>query len=434
MNLINKEEQIAQKQERRSESKQRRSEAKRLKAEKRAESLRNVRTVKGGLTAVVAGCVAAVLLGSIAGIGSSQVVIRTLRGDDVFGGGDDSWLGSLGHTGPEIPVDLDRSLWRGVRPVRASNNRAEYSAADIFEMRSDTVVGIKLVRDTFGGGTSQSDIIGSGVVITADGFIVTNAHVIEGASEVIVIVDDYDNPSIRHEFTATVYGFDVPTDLAVLKIARDEPFRFSPVGRSSELRVGQSVVAIGNPVGLEKTMTKGIVSGLQRELGENPFMLPAIQTDAAVNPGNSGCPLFNMYGEIVGIVNIKLVSGGMLDNLGFAISIDEALPIIDDLARTGRVASRPMLGITAQPYSDGTYTGLEVMSVIPGSPAAESGLSRNDIITHIEGNEVRRVADVQAVLRDKDIGDMVVLTVVRYDNFGEANEIKIRFALISAGG
>jgi serine protease Do len=142
-----------------------------------------------------------------------------------------------------------------------------------------------------------------------------------------------------------------------------------------------------------------------------------------------------MYGEVVGIVNIKLISGGggaSLDNLGFAISIDEAIPIIEDLATHGRVTSRPMLGITAIPINDGTHAGLEVRSVIPGSPAAESGLSRNDIITHIEGEEVRTVADIQTILRNKNIGERVELTIIRYDNFGETRELTLVFALISA--
>jgi serine protease Do len=143
--------------------------------------------------------------------------------------------------------------------------------------------------------------------------------------------------------------------------------------------------------------------------------------------------MFNMYGEIVGIVNVKYVSSsGMLDNLGFAIPIDEAMDIIEDLANHGRVVSRPMLGITAIPFDNGDYSGLEVMSVTPGSPAARSGLSRNDIITHIEGEIVRSVADIQAVLRNKNIGDEVELTIIRYDNAGIPSERKLRFELISA--
>ncbi|MCL2755244.1 MAG: trypsin-like peptidase domain-containing protein, partial [Oscillospiraceae bacterium] len=362
---------------------------------------------RGKLRTVVALCCAVLVFGGAVGYGMSQAFLEV-----AFIAGEAGMpIPGFEPPSPYIPDnDIDRSAWQGISSINGAeqsapvaeppsrpDNAMELDAATLFEMRSDTVVGVKLVRPSFGGGTATTDIIGSGVIISADGFIITNAHVIEGSSEVIVVVDDYDGSGKSREFPATVFGYDSPTDLAVLKIERDESFRYSPIGSSRELRVGQTVVAIGNPVGLHKTMSKGIVSGLDRELSDsNPFMLPSIQTDAAVNPGNSGGPLFNMYGEVVGIVNIKLVAGfggPSLDNLGFAISIDEAMPIIDDLAMFGHVASRAMLGITAVQINESNHAmygtditaGLYVTTVTPDTPAAKAGLSHGDIITHIEG-------------------------------------------------
>ncbi|MCL1832086.1 MAG: trypsin-like peptidase domain-containing protein [Oscillospiraceae bacterium] len=374
-------------------------------------------------------CVGTLTVGGLAGFGGSRIAIEMLNLISGTSSGSSGYTGN-GDNGPYIPDDLNRAIWQGV-PSEKRPSEA-FDAATLFENRGLTVVGVKLIRDVYGT-TETTDIIGSGVLVSEDGFILTNAHVIEGGTEAIVVVDDYDNPAIKNEYKAEIFGYDTATDLALLKIERPEPFRFSPIGKSGDLRVGQSVVIIGNPMGLEKSITQGIVSGLKREIGDNPFMLPSIQTDAAVNPGNSGGPMFNMYGEVVGIVNIKYVSaGGMLDNLGFAIPIDEAMTVIDDLAKHGKVMSRPMLGITAQPYNDGEYSGLEVLSVTPGTPAAKSGLSRNDIITHIEGEIVNGVPDIQAVLRGKNVGDEITLTIIRYNNAGVPSEKTLRFELISA--
>ncbi|MCL1880696.1 MAG: trypsin-like peptidase domain-containing protein [Oscillospiraceae bacterium] len=393
----------------------------------------------------VAACLGTIIFGGLVGFGGSQILLEIINLADIdsnSGGGlvseyadRDSWRG-VSSTTPRDSSSDDSDTTTVSRPVSG-----EFTASEIFEKRSNTVVGVRLVRGGFAGETMETDVIGSGVIITNDGFIVTNAHVIEDAINVIVVVDDYEDPTLRHEFDAVVFGYDTPTDLAVLKIERDEPFRYAPIGSSAELSVGQDVVVIGNPVGLHQTMTRGIVSGLQRDLRENPFMLPSIQTDAPVNPGNSGGPLFNMFGEVVGIVNIKLTSSGMgvsLDNLGFAISIDEAMSVIDDLATHGRVASRAMLGISAAQITPANHTmyatdvtsGLYVLSVNPNTPAAASGLSRGDIITHIEGETVASVQDIQTVIRDKTVGDEIELNIVRHDNHGIPSELTIRFALI----
>jgi serine protease Do len=228
--------------------------------------------------------------------------------------------------------------------------------------------------------------------------------------------------------------------LAVLKIKRDDGFKYAKIGRSSSLKIGQTISPIGNPLGLEKTMTMGIVSGLGRDLEENVYMLPSIQFDAAVNPGNSGCPLFDMYGNIVGIVNIKMVYGSQIDNLGFAISIDEAQQVISELVEHGLVNSRAMLGITAMEinaYNKAAYgltvdEGLFVETVRAGSPAAQAGLSRGDVIIKIEGDSVAEIADIQSAIKNKKVGDKITVTIVRYNNLGESSEMNLNFALIGA--
>jgi serine protease Do len=397
---------------------------------------------KGRFQTVLVACLITIAFGGAVGLGGARLFIDVMR------------IVDGNYSGTQRPQstrasDIDRNnipdILDGVPEINSADNTSrtppptrplaageEYSAAELYEMLSDTVVGIKLVST----GIVPSEIIGSGVVISEDGFIITCAHVVNDADKVVVVVDDYDDPTAKpHEYEAVVYGSDVPSDLAVIKIERDEPFKYAEIGSSSGLRIGETVVAIGNPVGLIKTMTQGIVSGLQRDLGDNPYMLPSIQTDAALNPGNSGCPLFNMRGEIVGIVNIKLVYGSQLDNLGFAISIDEAMPIITELTRHGFVTSRAMLGITGREVSTlygSEFDGFLVETVRQGTPAAQSGLSRGDIIIAINSSSVEAAADVQNILKELSVGDTVTVKVIRYNNYGESNEMEFRFALTSS--
>jgi len=406
---------------------------------------------RGKLKTAIAACLATMVFGTAVGFGGSQLLIQVLNNAT------DGGYSSSAPRGNQAPNDVDRNNLPGVfdsdaennptsNPVDESsettsvstlgNNTEEYNAAELYENLSDTVVGIKIAYNNH---SDYSEIIGSGVIISEEGFIITCAHVIDNAEKVLVVVDDYDDPDAPpHEYEAKIYGSDAPTDLAVIKIERDEPFKYAQIGSSSSLKIGQTVVAIGNPVGLVKTMTQGIVSGLQRDLGDNTYMLPSIQTDAALNPGNSGCPLFDMYGNVVGIVNIKLVYGSQLDNLGFAISIDEAMPVIEELAKHGHVTNRPMLGITASEVSsmyrnDSWEDGLLIETIRPGTPAAESGLSRNDIIIKIDGEYVASVSDIQSIIKEKNVGDIVTVTVIRYNNYGEEEELAISFALTSSG-
>jgi serine protease Do len=395
----------------------------------------------GRMQTVVASCLATIVFGAVVGFGGSQLLVEAMRiADGSHSAQRNQSRGAAGDvdrsnlpdvfTQPDTEFNSADNNSDVSESARDTSSGEYYTAAELYEKLSDTVVGIKIAA-AGQSETAEIPIVGSGVIITEDGFIITCAHVVDGADKVFVVADDNDE---THEFEAAVYGSDSHTDLAIIKIERDAPFKFAKIGSSSDLRIGDTVVAIGNPVGLIKTMTQGIVSGLQRDLGENPFMLPSIQTDAALNPGNSGCPLFNMRGEIVGIVNIKLVYGSQLDNLGFAISITEAMPIIAELTQHGAVTSRPMLGITGREVSalfGSEYDGFLVETVRPGTPAARSGLSRNDIIIAINGESVAFASDIQSIMKDLNVGDTVTVTVVRYNNYGESQELDLMFALTS---
>ncbi|MCL2633057.1 MAG: trypsin-like peptidase domain-containing protein [Oscillospiraceae bacterium] len=402
---------------------------------------------KGKLSTVIIITLAVILVSGAIGFGGSQLhigIINILEGSYPRGGTtyEISTFDRNRDSLPFIPenTSFTADFTPAVDTLTAPANTTPYTGRELYKAVSDTVVGIKIYQSGWFAG--ETDVIGSGVIFTTDGFVITCEHVIAGAEKVYVVVNDYDDPSIKHEYEAVVYGADQPTDLAVLKIERKEPFKAAAIGFSSELEVGQYVFAIGNPVGLEKTMTMGIVSGLQRDLGDETYELPSIQTDAALNMGNSGCPLFDEFGNVVGIVNKKIVYYSQIDNLGFAISIDEAKPIINELMLNGAVTNRPMLGITAREINPYNYMsfgvdvteGLYVDSVRQGSPAAESGLSRGDIIIKIDGKDVASVYEVQSVIKSKSAGDIVEVTIIRYDNYGGSEEMKLKFALISSGG
>lgn len=253
---------------------------------------------------------------------------------------------------------------------------------------------------------------GSGVIISEDGYIVTNNHVIEGASEIYVVTNTGD------EYKATLKGTDSKTDLAVLKI--EGTFPYATLGNSSELEVGELAVAIGNPLGQEfaGTVTDGIISALNRSITVDNKQLTLLQTNAAINPGNSGGPLVNQYGEVIGI-NTAKISSSKLEGLGFAIPIDEAKPIIDDLLQSGYVRGRPVIGIggrnvtqqLAQAYN--WKVGIYVASMSPDSPAYLAGIQIGDIIVQVDGKDVATVDELNEIKNKHRVGDKLELKVYR---------------------
>jgi len=252
--------------------------------------------------------------------------------------------------------------------------------------------------------------VGSGFILTSDGFVMTNAHVVDGADEVLITLTD------KREFSAKIIGADKRTDVAVLKIeATGLPtVQIGDVGR---LKVGEWVMAIGSPFGLENTVTAGIVSAKQRDTGD---YLPFIQTDVAVNPGNSGGPLINMRGEVVGINSqIYSRSGGFM-GISFAIPIDEAMRVSEQLRTSGRV-SRGKIGVHIEPVSKdvaesiglGKVRGAQVRGVEPDSPAEKAGIEAGDIIIRYDGKAVEKVSDLPRLVGNTKPGTKTRLTVFR---------------------
>ena len=256
--------------------------------------------------------------------------------------------------------------------------------------------------------------VGSGFILSADGFVMTNAHVVEDASEVLVTLPD------KREFKAKIIGADKRTDVAVVKIdATGLPAL--KVGDVSKLRVGEWVMAIGSPFGLENTVTAGIVSAKQRDTGD---YLPFIQTDVAINPGNSGGPLINMRGEVVGINSqIYSRSGGFM-GISFSIPIDEAIRVSEQLRATGRV-SRGRIGVSidqvtkdvAESIGLGKAQGALVRSVEAGSPGEKAGVEAGDIITKFDGKAIENSRDLPRLVGNTKPGTKSTVTVFRRGSF-----------------
>lgn len=251
---------------------------------------------------------------------------------------------------------------------------------------------------------------GSGVIISPDGYILTNNHVVDGAQEVTVTMAD------KQEYKARVIGRDDKTDLAVLKIAATGTLPVAPMGNSTDLKVGEWVVAIGNPFGLGHTVTAGIVSAKGRVIGAGPYD-DFIQTDAPINPGNSGGPLFNMNGEMVGI-NTAIIASGQ--GIGFAIPADLAKPLIPQLVTTGGV-TRGYLGVSIQSVTPELAKAMKlderqgalVSEVVSGGPAAKTGLRQGDVIVALNDEPIKDAHDLPALVARTPVGEHVTVTLRR---------------------
>ena len=256
----------------------------------------------------------------------------------------------------------------------------------------------------------RSQGAGSGVIISDDGYILTNNHVVENAKEVTITM------ASDKELTAEVIGRDPKTDLAVLKVNSTQKLPAAKLGDSESLQVGDWVVAIGNPFGLNHTVTSGIVSAKGRVIGAGPYD-DFIQTDASINPGNSGGPLFNMKGEVVGI-NTAIIPQGQ--GIGFAIPISTAKPLIPQLVDHGEI-TRGYLGVNIQSITDDLAKALDiegsdgalVADVVDGSPADEGGLKRGDIIIDFNGDQIKESRDLPVKVAATPVGEEVDVTVIR---------------------
>lgn len=255
---------------------------------------------------------------------------------------------------------------------------------------------------------------GSGIIYSEDGYIITNYHVIKDATSVIVTLSD------EQEYEAVIIGADEASDLAVLKVNADRKLPAAEFGDSSELEIGELVVAIGNPLGYSNTVTDGIVSGLNRQLSDYTDEMTLIQTNAAINSGNSGGALVNSRGEVIGINSAKLVASNA-EGMGFALSIDEVKPLVEQLINQGHV-SRPYMGVTI----DSQYqvdqdtadrydipVGIMIYEVAENSPAERAGLRAGDIIYRVNDTLIQNFDDLSDMIDGSKVGDTLRVTVER---------------------
>ena len=317
----------------------------------------------------------------------------------------------------------DRSLVRRERgnpgvtvSLTSAEGREELLLPELYRQNAPSIVGIKAGFEDISGYSW-----GSGIVLSADGYILTNQHICSGASTASVVFPD------GTEWEAALIGEDYQTDLAVLHIDRDDltPAEF---GESEALSIGDRVAVIGNPMGayLSETLTDGIISGLNRSISVGGRQMTLLQTNAAMNEGCSGGPLLNMYGQVVGVINVKLVNNyygaATIEGLGFAIPSATVKMVADQLIASGAVLGRPALGVVlgAIPENVAEYFGLPeglyVYSVFEGSDAARQGLRPGDILLRIDGREVRANSEVLALREARAVGDTLTLTLWRDGN------------------
>ncbi len=290
--------------------------------------------------------------------------------------------------------------------------------SQLYATSVDSVVAISTTISTNSYyGTSQGTSSGSGFILTEDGYVITNYHVVEGASAIDVITHD------GTEYAANLVGYDSTNDLAVLKVEASG-LSAASLGSSTDLNIGDMVVAIGNPLGeLASTQTVGYVSGIDREVSTDSLTtISMIQTDAAINPGNSGGPLFNMKGEVIGITTAKYSgttnSGASIEGIGFAIPIDDVVPLIDDLIDYGYVTGAYM-GVSVSNTDEesaamfGLPTGAYIVSVENGGAAQRAGIQAKDIVIALGEYTVSNVTDLTRALRNFKAGDTTTVTLIR---------------------
>ncbi len=296
-------------------------------------------------------------------------------------------------------------------------DRAAMSTVDIAATVGPSVVGIVCKTEylTFFGQRVESSGSGSGIIITSDGYIATNNHVVEGAKSLSVILNT------GEEYDARIIGLDAKTDLAVIKIDATE-LPAATLGDSAKCQVGELAVAIGNPLGQELagTVTVGVISAVNRTIqtGDDGSTMSLLQTDAAINPGNSGGALVNAYGEIIGINSMKF-SGDNVEGIGFAIPINSAKPVLSDLMNGGYVKGRPLIGISLREISpeiaaiNDLPAGLYVAEVAVGGAADKAGIKSGDIVTAVDGKIVETAKEVNEIRDTHKAGEIIKITVNR---------------------
>ena len=355
--------------------------------EKPKRAKRVIQLTWGKLTAIIACCL---VLSIGCGIGGAYLIARTNPSSVIY-------------------QDTSKIVSTGSQDSSTIKSVVEQCANSVVEIQTESV--------TNGSNPFQQYVssgAGSGVILTQDGYIVTNHHVIEDANSITVRTRSGD------EYNASLVGSDEQSDLAVLKI---DATGLAPavLGDSTTLEVGDLAIAIGNPLGeLGGSVTSGIISALDREMTIDGQTMTLLQTDAAVNPGNSGGGLFNANGDLIGIVNAKS-SGENVEGIGFAIPISTATDIIDELIANGEVTSRPTLGVSLYNVEDEMTasqlgvdsTGVYIVQIVDGGAADKAGLRSGDRIVSVDGSEVSSASDVRAALNKHKIGESISITVER---------------------
>ncbi|MBO6016748.1 MAG: trypsin-like peptidase domain-containing protein [Oscillospiraceae bacterium] len=377
------------------------------------------KTKKKGLTpARIAGLILLLLL-VIAG---SSIAFRQLGS-----GSDAVFFGDSGEI-PDDPESFFKQYYEAVEGGSAKVNvpaveaRPEFTIElqpsdgeelglqDLYERCAPTIVSISAYQD---GKMGYS--WGSGVIISEEGLVLTNCHVLEDCDSAVVTLSD------GTEYDALLVGADAISDVALLKIeAKGLPV--AELGESNQLRVGDRVAAIGNPLGetFRNTLTDGIISAIERGMTYNGRSMTLLQTNTAINEGNSGGALFNLQGQVIGITNMKMMSSySSIEGIGFAIPSATVCTVVNALVRDGEVKGRPSIGITVGAIPDTAkekYTlpdGLYVMDVSDGSDAKEKGIKQGDVITAVNGTPVTTTDEISDIKNEMQVGDTIVLTVWR---------------------
>ncbi|MBQ7186969.1 MAG: trypsin-like peptidase domain-containing protein [Ruminococcus sp.] len=379
---------------------------------------------KGRGKKVLAGIVGVL---SVAAIGATSIVgYNLIRGDGAVSTSDSSESGSAASVKASASADTSSSAADKQAEtvskdmpsvVQLASPSDALSIPEIVEKNTPSVVGIQCVA-------SNGVFMGTGIIMSEDGYIITNAHVVENARSVSVklpssYADDSENDEDALTFDAKIIGTDAQSDIAVLKINKTGLTK-AEFGKSSDVKVGELAIVIGNPLSMElaNSVTAGIISSLNRTITIEDRTMNYMQTDASINSGNSGGPLINAYGQVIGIASAA-VTKSYGEGIGFAIPIDEAIPIIEDLISNGRVTGRPTLGVSGENISD-IYAkyydipkGFRVKTVNVDSAAEEAGIKVNDIIIGIDGKLIESIEEFNSIKNTHKAGETVKISVYR---------------------